>query len=435
MAKALKNLRSINNDSAYAIVNAAYKQAVGASAVDTIDLKDFCDSGVAYDSLTLGRDQFYNALLDQVVNFYNDESYASEYIDPFYVDSARFGSVLAMINNTPNEVEESHEWKNFRPNTATNPPTYATVGTYTIKPSTVTTRYATKTVAWELPLWITETQETTAFKNEGELRSFIDFLYVTTENKLQAHRQQLSQLNVASLIGHKILAAQEGTPGIHVVNLLENYNKERGKSIASVAEFMSDPDALRYASAQILLFSRYMRTQTSLFNTEGLVKFCPANRLVLEINSAFENAIESVALSTTFHDNYIELNGISVPAWQGMGVNSVEASTESAAFDQVTKIDVTLDKESTVTNTNATITKSGIVALLADQYSALHTIKSERVASQRFNIENLLYLAYQNRDMYVNNLAQNAVVFTLEANDTPTPSSVTMMGGNTRIKK
>ena len=118
-----------------------------------------------------------------------------------------------------------------------------------------------------------------------------------------------------------------------------------------------------------------------------------------------------------------------------MGVNSVEASTESAAFDQVTKIDVTLDKESTVTNTNATITKSGIVALLADQYSALHTIKSERVASQRFNIENLLYLAYQNRDMYVNNLAQNAVVFTLEANDTPTPSSVVMMGGNTRIKK
>lgn len=426
--KTPKALRSINNDSAYAIVNAAYKEAVGEAAVSTIDLKDFCDSGVAYESLTLGRDRFYNALLDQVVNFYNDEAYENEFIDPFYVDSSRFGSVMAMINNTPPDVEESHEWKNFAPDTSTTPPTYATIGTYTIKPSTVSAKYATKRVSWELPLWITEAQETTAFKNEGELRNFIDYLYVTTENKLQAHRQQLSQLNVASLIGHKILADQEGTPGIHVVNLLAKYNAERNKNITSVEAFMADPDALRYASAQILLYSRYMKTQTSLFNTEGLVKFCPASRLVLEMNSAFENAINEVALSTTFHDTYLELNGISVPAWQGFGVTASNDgnTTTAAAFDQVTKINVTLDKESTVTNTNATINKSGIVALLADQYSAIHTIKSMRVASQRFNIENLLYLAYQNCDMYVNNLAQNAVVFTLEAPVVPPVSGVRM---------
>ena len=428
--KTPKNLRSINNDSAYAIVNAAYKQAVGEAAVDTIDLKDFCDSGVAYESLTLGRDRFYNALLDQVVNFYNDESYANEFIDPFYVDSARYGSVLAMINNSPVDVEESKEWRNFRPDTSTTPPTYATVGTYQVKPSSVDVKYAQKTVSWELPLWINEAQEATAFKSDAELRNFIDYLYVTTENKLQAHRQQLSQLNVASLIGHKLLAAQSGTPGIHKVNLLAAYNTERGKSISTVAGFMSDPDALRYASAQILLYSQYMRTQSALFNTEGLVKFTPSSRLVLELNSAFENAINEVALSTTFHDTYLELNGISVPAWQGFGVTDSTSSptTEAAAFDQVTKIDVTLDKESTVTNTNATINQSGIVALLADQYSALHTIKSERVASQRFNIENLLYLAYQNRDMYVNNLAQNAVVFTIEPPVTPPVSRVGIKG-------
>lgn len=427
--KSPKNLRSINNDSAYAIVNAAYKQAVGASAVDTLDLKDFCDSGVAYDSLTIGRDQFYKALLDQVVNFYNDESYASEFIDPFYVDDVRFSNVLAMVNITANDVEESHAWRNFQPDTSQTPPTYATVGTYSVKPSKVDVRYATKSVAWELPLWITEEQETTAFRSESELRGFIDYLYITTENKLLAHRQQLTQANVASLIGHKILAHNEGTPGIHKVNLLEAYNRDRGKHISTVAEFMADPDALRYASAQIMLYSRYMRVQSTLFNTEGLVKFCPADRLILEVNSAFENAMSEVALSTTFHDEYIELlgsNKISVPAWQGFGVNSIADSTTAAAFDQVTKIDVTLDKESTMTNTNATITQSGIVALLADQYSALHCIKNIRVAAQRFEVENLLYMAYQNRDMFVNNLAQNAVVFTVEAPVSPTPSAITM---------
>ena len=426
MARNSKNLRSINNETAYAIVNAAYKQAVGDAAVATLDLSNFVDSGVAYESLTLNRDRFYNALLDQVVNFYNDESYESEYNDPFYVDEARFGSVVALINSIANDVEENAAWKNFRPDTSTNPPTYATVGTYTIKPNEVKVNYAQKQVAWQLPLWLTEEQENTAFKSENEIRRFIDYLYVVTENKLLKHREDLSRANIASLIAHKFLADQNGTPGIHVVNLLAKYNKERGKSISSVEAFLADPDALRYASSQIILYSEYLRAQTSLFNTEGLVKFCPENRLILEINSAFRNCVESVALSTTFHDSYVELNGISVPAWQGFGITSVSDGTEAASFDEVTSINVTIDKESSVTNTNATINKSGIVAVLADQHAAIHTIKNVRVASQYFDIEHLRLLAYQNVDMFINNLSQNAVVFTLEAPVVPPVSEVRM---------
>lgn len=422
---ASKNLRTINNNDAYAVVNAAYKQATGASAVDTEDLSDFCDSGVAYDSLTIGRDKFYAALLDQVVNFYNDSSYDSEYIDPFFVESRRFASILAMIDVIPNAVEENAEWDNFRPNTGTNPPTYATVGTYTIKPSEVQVKYATKNVSWQLPVWINEAQERDAFKNEAELRGFIDYIYLTAANKLQEHRMNLSQANVASLIGHKILADKNGTPGIHKVNLLAAYNADRGKSISTVAAFMADADALRYAGAQIMLYSKYMRAQTTLFNNYGLVKFCPADRLVLEVNSAFESAINEVSLSTTWHDEYVELPGskISVPAWQGFGVTDLVASTQAAAFDQVTKIDVTIDKSETGQSTDATITQSGVVAILADQFAAINTIRSERVGIQRFDIENLVYLAYQHRDQYVNNLAQNAIVFTVEAPETPGPAS------------
>ena len=424
---ASKNLRAINNNDAYAIVNAAYKQATGASAVDTIDLSDFCDSGVAYDSLTIGRDKFYGALLDQVVNFYNDTAYDNEFVDPFFVESARFASVLAMIDVEQPDVEANAEWNNFRPNTSTNPPTYATVGTYSIKPASVTPKYAQKTVSWQLPVWISEAQEVTAFKNETELRGFIDYIYVTAANKIQAHKTELSQMNVASLIGHKILAHNNGVTGIHKVNLLDAYNTERGKSISTVAAFMADADALRYAGAQLMLYSKYMRAQSTLFNNYGLVKFCPTDRLVLEVNSAFENAINEVALSNTFHDEFVTMpNHISVPAWQGFGVTDALSSTTAAAFDQVTKVDVTIDKSETGQTTDATITQSGVVAILADQYAALNTIKSDRVGVQRFDIENLLFLAYQHRNMYVNNLAQNAVVFTIEAPVTPPVSRVGM---------
>ena len=429
------NLRTIDNNTAYSLVNAAYKQAVGAAAIDTQDLKDFCDSGVAYSDLTVSRDKFLKALIDQVVNFYNDTSYESEYSDPYYVESRRFANIVQMINAAAPEVQASHAWKDMSPNTGTNPPTYATIGTYAVKPPTVSTDYFTKTVSWELPLAITTEQLTDAFKSEGELRGFVDYIFVVVSNALMQHREDMNAANRNSFMGHKILAAQEGTSGIHVVNLLTAYNADRGKSLSSVTDFLKDADALRYAGAQIMLYEKYMRKQSTLFNTKGLVKFCPADRLVLEVNSAFENCINEVALSTTFHDELVSMpNHISVPAWQGFGITASNDgdSTTAAAFDQVTKIDVTLDKESTATNTNATITKSGIVALMADKYAIMHTIRQDRVAAQHFEMEDITLYAYQNRDQYINNLAQNAVVFTVEAPVSPSPSQIV---SNTRMKK
>ena len=99
-------LRTIDNNTAYSIVNAAYKQAVGAEAIDTLDLHDFVDGGVAFESLTMGRDKFVKALIDQVVNFYNDESYSDEYVDPYYVESRRWANVVQMINAKAPEVHQ-----------------------------------------------------------------------------------------------------------------------------------------------------------------------------------------------------------------------------------------------------------------------------------------------------------------------------------------
>lgn len=419
MAK--KGLRSVDNNAAYAIVNAAYKQAVGADAVDTVDLSDFCDSGVAYGSLTMNRDKFFKALLDQVVNFYTEESY-EEYSDPYYVESRRFANVVQMINAQAPEVQASHAWNDFSPNTATTPPTYATVGTYQVKQATVSTDYFQRSVSWELPIAISGSQENDAFKSEEELRGFVDYLFVCVDNKLKIHRENLNAMNRAHAMGWKIYSQSQGVAGIHKVNLLDAYNTERGKSISTVAGFLADADALRYAGSQILLYSQYMRKPSTLFNTKGLVKFCPTDRMVLEVNSAFENAINEVALSNTFHDELASMPAhYSVPAWQGFGVTDSTASpaTTAAAFDQVTSIDITLDNDKTVN-------QSGIVAFMADKYGVMHTIRQERVASTFFDPEDLTLYFYQNRDQYMTNLAQNMIVFTLEAPVSPTPSNSRM---------
>lgn len=403
-----KNLRTVDNASAYQIVNAAYKQAVGAAAIDTITLDDFVDGGVAFASLNMARDKFLNALIDQTVNFYTQESFEDNYEDPYYVESRRFANVVQMIHASVGDVTESHAWKDFKPTTSQGVTTYKTVGTYEVRPPQVDTSYYTKTVSWELPVSITEEQLVDGFKSAEDLRGFVDYIFVVTQNKLLAHRKQLNALNRNAFIAEKILyAGSQGATGLHVVNLLTEYNKQRGKNIATVAAFRADPDAMRFASAQLPLYAKYMKEQSAVFNTKGYDnQFIPSDRLVTEINSAFESDLVEVAYSTTFNDELLRISDYrSTPAWQGFGVQG--QNTVPADFDQVTSIDVSVD--------SGDVKKSGIVALMVDKYAILHTIRNERVSTNWFDPEQLYLNFYQNRDQYMVNLGQNGVVFTIEA--------------------
>lgn len=411
------SLRTIDNNAAYSLVNAAYKQAVGTAAVDTLTLDDFADAGVAFESLSMSKDKFVKALIDQVVNFYSDWSYKNNYQDPYYVESRRYANVVQMLSARMPEVQESHAWKNLAPTTSQGVTTKVSIGTYEVNPPIVDSLYYTKSNSWELPLAITTEQLTDAFKSGEELRGFVDWIFVMVENALTQHREDMNAANRNAFIADKILyAGSVGAKGIHVVNLLTEYNSQRGKSIATVAAFMSDPDAMRFASAQMLLYTKYLKKQSSLFNTRGLVKFVPEGRLVTEVNSAFESALFECAYSDTYHDEMIRLTDYySTPTWQGFGVNHAstgesDPSTVAAAFDQVTKIDVSVSA--------GDVSKSGIVALMADRYAIMHTIRQERIAAQYFEMEDVTLYAYQNRDQYMENLGQNAVVFTVEAPST-----------------
>lgn len=401
-------IRTVDNNSAYSLVNAAYKQAVGDAAVDTLTLDDFADAGVAFESLTMARDKFVKALIDQVVNFYSDWSYKSNYVDPYYVEARRYANVVQMLSAQAPEVQESHAWKNLAPVTSQGVTTKVSIGTYEVNPPIINASYFTKSNSWELPIAITTEQLTDAFKSGEELRGFVDWIFVVVENALTQHREDMNAANRNAFMADKILyAASQGAKGIHVVNLLTSYNADRGKNIATVAAFLADGDAMRYASSQMLLYTKYLKKQSSLFNTKGLVKFVPEGRLVTEVNSAFESALFETAYSDTYHDEMIRLSEYySTPAWQGFGVTDAQASTVAAAFDQVTKIDVSVDA--------GDVEKSGIVALMADKYAIMHTIRQERIAAQYFEMEDITLYAYQNRDQYFENLAQNAVIFTLE---------------------
>lgn len=201
--------------------------------------------------------------------------------------------------------------------------------------------------------------------------------------------------------------------GVHVLNLRSMYNAEMSPAspIASQAAFMSDKDCLRYMSRKIAEYTGYMTEQSVLFNTEGLVKFCPKSRMVLEVLSYAEQAANSILQSDTFHDMYTALpNHYSIAAWQGLG-DGENNGANNISFDEVSTINVTIDDG---TQNGADVNIDGVVAFAADKYSILHTIRSERVGAENFDIDAVDHYAYQFRDQYMNNLTQNALVFRID---------------------
>ena len=178
---------------------------------------------------------------------------------------------------------------------------------------------------------------------------------------------------------------------------------DRGITTAfSAQDFLTTEDSLLFMAEQFDLYAGYFKKQTSLFNTEGKVRFTPENRRVVQIISAIAKRLDVVARSGVYHAEMTSLPLYrDVPAWQSM--NSLDIADLSSINVTVTKPD----------GTTATVAEDYIVGFIADKWAILHTIISERVASQRFDIENLTHYEYQHRDKYMNNLSMNAVVFVL----------------------
>ena len=393
----------LNNNSVYTLVRSAYAQAVGSNAVATEDLSAFVEKGVAYDTLIADnawKDNFTRALLAQTVkNFYLDSSYREQYKDPFYQDSRRFGAIVQMISAEAPAVQESHAWKTFVSGTST-------VGEYTVFLPTISTAYMGKSTSWELPIAITDEQWDTAFKNVDELEEFVAYIMLTVDNAIVQHLEDCNAMNRNNFIGEKIhYAGSQGATGVHVIDLVALYRAETGDTtITTMEEFMADDKCMRFASEKIDLYMGYLTKMSTLYNIDGQKKFTPKNRLVCQVLQHFESRMKSVSYSDAFNADFVKLpNHEAVPYWQGSGIGTGGVID----FDEVSAIKVK-------TTSGDTVSQTGIVAFLCDEWAIMHTILSNRVAVTRHDPEALTQYYYQFRDQRINNLNQNAVVFVLK---------------------
>lgn len=403
---------TLNNNQVATVVNAAIAQATGASSVATMDLEGIIDAG--NDSSVIGSvEQFTKSLINVLIkNWFTDSSYRSQYTDPFFEDSEKYGAIIQAISVEVPAVKESSAWQDF----GTGSGQVATVGTYGVYLPVVHAQYYGKTISWELPLTISEEQWNTCWKNAEELRGFVAYIMMVIDNALVCHLEDMNNMNRNNFMAEKInYAGSVGATGVHVYDLVERYVKEMGNPTAdfSVADYLSDVNAMRHGSEKIRLMKKYFQKMSTKYNTAGRRRFTPEDRIVLQVLSFFEERMSTVALSDTYHDDIVELPGYqSVAYWQGQG-------TTDDDFGEISKIDVEIGSDGTK------VTQSGIVAFMADKWAVLHTVKSKRVAAKVFEPEALTNYYYQFRDLYMNDLTMNAVVFVLKPYTAPTNQNST----------
>lgn len=392
----------MNDNSISTVLNLAFQQSVGETSVGKLGIGDFIDTGKAFTDFTLSRELFTKALIEVLFrNIFTDSDYSEVYKDPFFKDSAEFGAIMQAIHVELPTVEPSLAWQDFSINT--------TVGSYTVYIPTVVTKLYDKSDSWQIPLWISDEQLATAFRSEDEVRSFVSYLFLSAKNAVTKHLEIMNEANRNNFIAQKVdYASSVDATGFHVINLADAYVNEVLGGASKLAEdltpetFMANKDMLIFGARKILEYTTYLQKMTVLFNTEGAERFTPRERLVVQILNYFEKAYNSIARSSTFHDELIKFPEYQeVAFWQGFGDGS---------FADLSSIDVSygsgLDEKE--------VAKSGIVAFVCDEYAIMHTIKKHRVASRVFEPEALTAYYYQFRDSYANNLSLNALVFTVE---------------------
>lgn len=391
-------MATLNNNKVNTILNDLYTEFTGKAVSTPIPTKDFVDAGNDAATILSSKEQFTKALINRLVkNMFTDAEYRGGFDDIFFEDAEKYGAIVQTISMDMPDVQESHAWREITSGVTT-------AGSYTLFTPIINAKIFGKSVSWEIPVAISDEQWNSAVTSEAELNTLVNYVFLAMSNKISYHFESINMTNRNNFMAEKIHYQAEENKGLHVVNILKMYHDNVDSAVSTKEAFLKNPDALRYASKILGLYMDYLRKPTALFNTDERVTFIPDDRFVCQILSDFKSSMDSVALSTTFNDKFVELPyHRAVPYWEC----TTATAGEALSFDSVSSINIKIDDDTMVE-------KSGIIAFMCDKWAIIHTIIKHRVAAKYFEPEAITQYYYQNQDRYINNLSLNACIFTLE---------------------
>lgn len=379
----------------YALVNDATKAILGETVVLEEDLSNIVDVGkevINSDNL----DNYVKSLVNHIgkVVFVN-RLYAGG-VPSVLMDSWEYGSIMEKISSDLPSATESDSWK------LTDGQNYSPDVFY--KPS-VSVKFFNSKTTFEIPLSFTEMQIKESFSNANQLNGFISMLTTSVENAMTVKLDALIMRTIVNMVGETVVdgltVEDVFTPtetSVKAVNLLNLYNAEYDESL-TVANAVTNPDFIRYATYTMGLYSDRMARISTLFNVGGKERFSPKDLQHIVLLSDFAKASETFLLSNAQNQDRVTLpDHETVPYWQGSGT--------AYEFGEVSKINVK-------TASGDTVELPGVIGVIFDR-QALGVSNLDRRVTTNYNPKAEFYTNFYKFDAgFFNDLDENFVVFFL----------------------
>ena len=367
-------------------------EVVGESVVVQEDLSNIVDVGQQILSNT-SVDNYVKALVNRIGRTEFVDRVLASTAPTITRDSWEYGSILQKVRCELPDASTNPTWQLVKGQS---------VDPFIYNPPEVTAKYFNSKTTFEIDISFTEVQVKESLKSATEFMRFVAMIENRIRTKLTLCRDNLIMRAIVNMIAEKIASGQT------VINLLTEYNNVF-KTTLKAAKAIKDPDFLRFASATIKLYSDRLKTASTLYNNDGYVTFTPKEYQHLVLLSEFATGLEVYLYSDTYHEELLKLGAFDTVAfWQGTGDS---AAPNFAAASSINAI-IASDGETAV-NT------SGVVGVLFDRDACAVCNDNPRVTSIYNPRGEYTNYFYKEDCSYINDLAENVVVFVVTDPVTP----------------
>lgn len=401
------------------LVNAIAGEMVGNTDPVQEDLSNVVSVGETIGNV-VGYEQFTNTLVDRIGRVIM----VSREYDSAAPDILRrgtgipFGSITEKIRVKLPSATTNDSWavgQTWTPGAGwgTGDPTNDNANPFiTVRPEVESTFY-NGGGTFEVDMTFPTIQNRSAFTSPEDYRRFAD----TVENRIYqaktVFKDGLTMGVIRNLIGEKLAA------GNACIDILDLYNTNVATTPITRQAAIYDKNFLRYAGYIMNLFTRRLRRMSRLYNAAGYDTFTPTDRLRFVTLDMFTDSIETNMQSDTFHDNLVGLKTAFSPvtSWQGNGDTTGIDFTTAASINILTAsgetVDTTTGQAGTDVPPSGSETPFDVIGVMFDVEAAWQDYDNPRVTSQYNARKEQTTYFYKEDVHYCNDLAENAVVFTI----------------------
>lgn len=379
----------------YAIVNAATKQALGASAVAAVDTTTLAEvGGQVLDSLNPATFPAFVYGLMGVLNTtrikaksYDGASRVSAYRNPedfgLYMRKIQIDKVQDV---TENSSFKAQDWDYYDGDLTTN---------WTDRLFGLISGFETA------PQIVSRKKLQRCFSNPAEMAAFIAMLDTGRMNDIRCHIESTETLARATAMGSCFGSAKTA------IDVGALYNTATGKA-TSPTSWQYDADQMRFALVEMKRIMSRLDKMNRIYNNAGCDRFTRPDELVIDIHSDFVASMEGY-LENTLIEKFIELPGYNeVSRWQGVG--TAYGDTHKLVIEN-DNLGVDTTAFASLTTTGKELTVDGVIAFAHDIDKYAMTVEDLRTVSANNELQEMITTVTKFDTAYAVDPSEQGIVF------------------------